>query len=137
MNQVRVLAGASGIKQAYELVLQAKKADIVCLSQNYEEVIGDYFDKTFAPSLYGKVQTREILPDNSGNREYAKTKDASLNQVKFTSRLRTETDFIVTEEAVILISYKPENAMATVIEETEMVKFMGKMFEEMWEKASK
>ncbi len=60
---VQVLPGARGIRQAYDVVLKARKADIICLSQNYEAVIGDYFEKQFAPQLYGKVTTREGLPD--------------------------------------------------------------------------
>lgn len=136
-NQIRILPGAEGIKQAYELVLKAKRADIICLSQNYEAVIGDYFDKTFAPALYGRVRTREILPDTIDNRDYAKTKQADLNQVRFTGMKLTETDFIVTDSAVVLISFDARAAAATVIEEAEMVKFMGNLYEEMWERVGK
>lgn len=136
-SQVGVLPGAGGIKQAYEEVLKAKQADIVCLSQNYELVIGEYFDKSFAPKLYGRVKTREILPDNTDNREYAKTKDSNLNQVRFTNMKLTETDFIVTADKALLISFQPESAMAIIIEDTEVVKFMGNVFEGMWQRAEK
>jgi hypothetical protein len=134
-NQVSVLAGAKGIKQAYELVLHAKQADIVCLSWNYEAVIGDFFDRIVAPKLYGQITTREILPDKAENRDEAKTKNASLNQVRFTRMPLTETDFIVTESRVVLISFRPESAKAVVIEETELVRYFTHLFAELWQRA--
>lgn len=131
-NQIRVLSGAQGIKQAYGLVLSSKKADIICLSQQYEQVLGDFFDREFAPKVYGRVKTREILPDSADNRDYAKNKDAAINQVRFTSMKPTETDVIVTEKAVILISFNPDSAKAVVIEEPELTVFFKEVFEALY-----
>lgn len=135
MGQTKVLPGSEGIRQAYEQVLRAKKADIVCLSTEYERVIGDYFEKQYAPKLYGKVKTREILPDTAENREYARNKEVAINRVRFTTMPGSETDFIVTETMAVMISFNPESAMALVIEEPEMVKFLGQVFGKLWDRA--
>jgi hypothetical protein len=98
-------------------------------------VLGDFFDREFAPRLYGKIKTREILSDTADNREYAKNKDAALNQVRFTAMKPTETDMIVTEKAVILISFSPDSAKAVVIEEEELVSFYKGLYEELYKQA--
>lgn len=134
-NQVTVLSGAVGVIQAYERVLQAKKVDIVCLSQDYEVVLGDYFERVYAPKLYGKVTTRELLPDTADNREYAKGKDARVNQVRFTPMKPTNTDFMVTESMVVVISFAPESPQAVVIQEPEVVSFFGEVFEKLYAQA--
>src|SRR3989344_9358354 len=94
MMDIRILPGAAGIKAAYEESLKADKLDIVCLSENYIRVIGDYFDKVYAPKLYGKLATREILPDTAGNRADAKKK-AALNTVRFFKNEQSESDYLL------------------------------------------
>ena len=135
-NQVTILPGAQGVKAAYERILKEKSLDIVCLAKRYEEVLGDYFDQEYAPRLYGKIKTREVLPDTKENRNYAKSKDERLNQVRYTSNKTSETDFILGSNLVVLISYNQQNPMAVVIEEPELVKAMKGMFESVWEQGS-
>ncbi len=136
-HHIRVLSGKAGILEAYEQVLQAKKIDIVCLSQAYEAILGDYFERVFAPKLYGKVTTRELLLDTADNRAYAKGKDARINQVRFTSMRATNTDFMVTESLVVIISFAPESAQAVIIQEPELVSFFGAVFENLYAQAQR
>ena len=122
MKKVKIYSGAEGIKEVYEMALQAKSIDIVCLSSAYAEVIDDYFDRDFAPRLYNsKINTREILPDSEENREYAKNKDQAKNQVRFLKNKRpSESDMMTFEDKVILVSYNKEEPFALVIADQDL-----------------
>jgi len=123
--------GAEGIKDAYRLSLQAASLDVVCLTENYEEVIGDFFDKEYAPKLYdGTRTTREILPNSPGNRAYAKKK-GEMNEARFING-QAESDMLIFENTVILISYDQESPYACVIENETLVKGMKMQFENLW-----
>jgi hypothetical protein len=132
---VQVLFGAGGIKEVYEDSLRAKTVDIVCLSDNYSAIIGDYFDKKFAPRLYGSsIRTREVLPDTEGNRKYAKTKDSGKNQVRFLSGKRTsESDLMLFNNRFAFVSYNREAPYAIVITDPELVKSLENQFDALWE----
>jgi hypothetical protein len=137
-KQIKILAGVDGIKSAYaDILSENNPIDTICLSQAYDQVIGDYFTKDVAPKLYNGVRTtREILPDNSENREYAKGKPV-INQVRFLEPHRpSETDMILSGEIAILVSFNPENPLAVVITEPELVNGYRNYFEALWERIS-
>lgn len=134
-KQVKVLPGVAGIKSAYEKSLKAKRIDTVCLSRKYAEVVGDYFDRDYAPRLFGSViETREILPDTKENREYVKAKDQSKNQVKFLKiKKPNESDMMIFGDKAVLVSYNKENPFALVIKNQELVRSFKSQFEELWQ----
>ncbi|MBI3888158.1 hypothetical protein HY310_03785 [Candidatus Microgenomates bacterium] len=133
MGNAQILFGASGIKQAYKDLLTSKNLDIVCLSSNYSAVIGTFFDQEYAPKLFGsEITTREILPDTSGNRNDAKTKDQVKNQVKFLTDAKSESDIILSEDKAVLVSYDLEAPFALVVSDKELVKSLKAQFEALW-----
>lgn len=131
-SNIRILPGATGIKLAYEESLKAEKLDIVCLSENYVSVIGDYFDKDYAPRLYGQVRTREILPDTAGNRSDAGKKDRQVNQVRFIKAMSSESDYLLYDNKAVLISYNRDQPSAYVIEDKEIVANLKIQFTALW-----
>ena len=133
---IQLLPGVSGIKQAYELSLTSKEVDIVCLSNNYEQVVGDYFTRVYSPKLYGgSIKTREILPDNFENREYAKKKDGIKNQVRFLKVSEpSESDYLIFDNQLVLISYNPDSPFALVINDKNIVGNLKNQFEILWSK---
>ncbi len=130
--KITTLPGAEGIKQAYEESLTAEKLDIVCLSENYVSVVGDFFDKEYAPKLYGQVSTREILPDTTGNRSDAGKKDQKMNQVRFIKAHPSESDYILYDNKAVLISYDRDQPGAVVIEDKDLVSNLKSQFEALW-----
>ncbi len=135
-GNVQVLFGADGIKQAYEMSLKSEKVDIVCLSSNYASIVGDYFDKDYAPRLFGsRAQTREVLPDNKGNREDAKKKDTRKNQVKFLKIFKnSESDLMLFNNQAILVSYNQKVPFAVLVEDPDLVTNLQNQFENLWER---
>ena len=132
-NTIKIMPGAEGIKEAYRLSLQAKALDIVCLTENYEAILSDFFDKEYAPKLYdGTRETREILPDSPDNRAYAQKK-GEMNEARFITG-QAESDLLLFDNTVILISYDQESPYACVIEDKTLVKGMKKQFEALWTK---
>lgn len=133
MDNVQILFGAGGIKKAYEESLKSGQLDIVCLADDYEKIIGDYFAKEYGPRLYGKVATREILPDKQENRDYAKTKDAGKNAVKFLKlSAPSQSDMMVGSDRAILVSYGQDSPLAVIITDPELVKSLKMQFEALW-----
>src|SRR3989344_3030958 len=101
--QIDTLIGSEGIKQAYHESLDNETSlDIICLASDYAEVIGDFFDKEYAPKLYNSaMQSREILPDKFDNHEYASKKDLSKNQVRFIENTPSESDIILGDRKAV------------------------------------
>jgi hypothetical protein len=132
-SKIQVYPGAEGIKAVYERSLEEKELLINCMSQGYEKVLGDYFDMEYAPRLYGKIQTQELLPDTQENRDFARGKDQKLNQVRFTHAKTSETDLIIGADWVCMISFNPDNPVAVVLEEPEMVKLIRGQYMSLWE----
>lgn len=131
---VQILFGAAGIKSAYEDSLTGKSLDIVCLTDDYARVLGDFFEKSYSPRLYGKVKTREILPDSKENREYATQKDLRTNEVRYlTNEGLGQTDMMVAENRVILVSYNKADPFAILISDPEMVKSFKVQFDALWQ----
>ena len=136
MQQVQLFFGKDGIIHAYDLCAKQKSLDILCLSENYQKVVGNYFDDVFAPQLYGKIKTREILPDTAVNRRSADTKDAARNMVRFITRVTpSESDQIIWQDRIIYISFG-ENPMAISICEPEIVNSVKTQFETLWQQLS-
>lgn len=138
-SPIQVYPGTEGIKQVYEASLKAKSVDIVCLSKSYETVIGDYFDQVYSPKLYGStIQTREILPDTFENRDYAKTKDGTKNQVHFLKIDTTsESDYLLFDGQLALISYNPSSPFALLIGDPGLVTNLQNQFTTLWQALSK
>lgn len=130
-SNVSVLFEAENIKKVYEESLRMKSLDIVCLATNYEGVIGDYFEKSFAPTLYGRIHTREIVRDSDANRKDAMTKDKSINAVKFLNG-ESETDMILSRDRAVLISFSQDSPLAIVITDSELVKGLSTQFNALW-----
>lgn len=132
---VQVLPGREGVKSAYEASLGAKQLNIVCLSSAYAGVIGDYFDRDYAPRLFGSAtKTREILPDTEANRRDSRTKDGVKNQVRFLPKSApSESDFLVFEGTAILVSYGLEHPFALVITDSDIVANLKTQFDRLWD----
>lgn len=130
---IQVLFGASDIKAIYEKALNEKRVDFICLASNYNAVLGNWFENYYAEKLYETVKTREILPDTAENRTYAEKKNLKVNQVRFTKRERSETDVICGADWVAFVSYSPNNPLAVIIEEEELVKAIKAQFNEEWD----
>ena len=139
MKNVTVLEGAEGIKKAYELTLNANALDIVCLSGSYAAVVGTYFDRDYAPRLFGgATKTRELLPDTAANRSDAKKKDGVKNQVRFMAKLmKSESDYMLFDDTAILVSYKLDDPFAIIIQNSEIVANLKSQFDLLWQCAGK
>lgn len=129
-NNIQVLPGAEGIKQAYRMSLEATSLDIMCLAEEYEQVVGDFFEAEFAPELYKKA-TREILPDSPDNKEYAQKKDEK-NEVRFING-QSESDLLISDEKVILISFNQKSPYAVMISDETLVQSFKNQYEALWE----
>ena len=90
-----------------------------------------FLDREYAPKLYdGSRTTREILPDSPDNRAYAKKK-GEMNQTRFIKG-EAESDMLVFDNTVILISYLQTSPYACVITDAELVKGIKAQFEALW-----
>ena len=134
MQKINILNSTDGVKSAYRLTLEADKLDIVCLTANYEKITGDFFEKEYALKLYGRVATREILPDTLENRQYAKSKDAAKNQVRFLALQQTvDSDCMLAGDKIILVSYRENNPYALVVEDRDLAANLQLQFNRLWE----
>jgi hypothetical protein len=133
-KSVQVLAGANGIKKAYGMTLAAKKIDIICLSENYSEVIGEYFDKVYQPKLAGSlIKTREILPSLPGNTGSGEKNGG--HDVRFVSgKSVNESDLLLTEREAILISFDPVQPGAVIVRNEAVRRGLELVFNELWAK---
>ena len=134
MNDITILEGAEGIKQAYKMTLAAKRLDIVCLSSVYASVVGDYFDRDYSPRLFGSiVKTREILPDTTANRADSAKKDGVKNQVHFIDKLGvSESDYMLFGNTAVLVSYNVKHPFAVVIRNHDIVANLATQFAALW-----
>jgi len=137
MNPVQIFFGAEGIKQVYGLSLKAKNIDIVCFSNQYDRIIGDYFDSNYSPKLYGdlRIKTREILPDTKKNRQAAERKDKQKNQVKFIKLpQKSESDYILFNNKAALISYNQKSPFVCLVTDSDLVTNLKVQFENLWKR---
>lgn len=132
MNNIQIFKGKRGICQAYEQSLKTKHLDIQCLSKNYHKVIGDYFDKVYAPKLYsGKIKIREIIKKSQENADYAKKAETVDYKIKLSGD-ELETDLMIGDKFVIFVSYDLKNLYAVQFFDSSFVKLIGKLFETRW-----
>ncbi len=136
---VQKFFGAEGIKRAYEMTLVAREMSIKCLSRNYKMIVGDYFDSDYWPRvLKSSTKTREILLNTEENRKYASDLEKGKNVVAFVEEnMLSESDFIVFDDIVLLISYNESSPFAVCIKDSETAKSMHNQFELMWKSADK
>lgn len=136
-NAISVLPGAASIQAVYERLLKGKEANFVCLSTGYEAVIGDWYDNVFEDKLFGsKVITREVVADTDGNRSYGQKKDGVKNQVRYLTD-SAESDLILGDDFLAIISFDPQNPYAVVIEDSSIVSSAKVWFEAIWASAAR
>lgn len=135
-NAISVLPGATSIQGVYERLLKGSKADFVCLSTGYEAVIGDWYDNIFAPAMFkAAIMTREVIADTTGNRAYG-AKKAPKNQVRYLSEA-AESDLVLGEGFMAIISFNPGNPYAVVIKDPAIVASARVWFDAIWASAAR
>jgi hypothetical protein len=131
-NAISVMPGAVSIQAVYERLLKGGRADFICLSTGYEAVIGDWYDKTFAPQLFAsQVKTREVVAETKENRKYGKAKDGVKNQVRYMAD-SAESDLILGDDFMAIVSFNPEGPYVVVIEDKAIVTSARVWFEAIW-----
>lgn len=136
-NAISVMPGANSIQSVYERVLQSQRADFICLSTGYEAVIGEWYDKVCEPKLFSsQVKTREVVADTAGNRAYGKKKDGVKNQVRYLSD-SAESDLVLGDDFMAIISFNPSNPYAVVIEDPAIVSSAKVWFNAIWASAAR
>ena len=130
----QIFFGAEAIKTVYNQTLNTRALDVVCLSQNYAQIIGSFFDKEYAPKLFSsRIVTREILPDIKENRDYAKNKNQAKNAVRFIRVITpSESDYMLYGDSAALISYNPDSPFAVLITDRDIVANLRNQFEALW-----
>ena len=136
-NSIAVMPGVQSIQSVYERLLKGKTADFICLSTGYEAVIGDWYDKVFEPKLFGsQIKTREVVADTEGNRAYGKKKDGVKNQARYLVD-SAESDLILGDGFMAIVSFNPANPYAVVIEDPTIVQSAHVWFEAIWASAAR
>lgn len=136
-NAISVLPGSLSIQSVYERLLKGKAADFVCLSTGYEAVIGDWYDNVFEEKLFSsQVKTREVVADTTGNRAYGKKKDGVKNQARYLSD-SAESDLILGDGFMAIVSFNPENPYAVVVEDPAIVQSVRVWFDAIWASAAR
>jgi hypothetical protein len=135
---VTVLARADGIKTAYRKLLEYKSLDIICLSQQYDAVLGGFFTGEYAPILYGPgIKTREILPNTPENQSAIQKYDTQHQVKVMTLEKGSESDLVITSECAALISFDRKNSFAILIQDQNLISNFQAQFNLLWEKLSK
>jgi hypothetical protein len=134
IQNIDILPGAAGIKAAYEKSLMSDNIDIICLSRFYTTVIGDYFDRVYAPKLYSqRIVTREVVLDTVENRRDATGKDPILHTVRYMQELfPSESDFLVFDDTIAVISYNPDSPQAVLFHDPAIVSHFRNQFTAIW-----
>ncbi|MFH1244531.1 MAG: hypothetical protein V1487_03100 [bacterium] len=134
---IQLLPGADNIKSVYQRVLKSKTADFICLSTGYEAVIGEWYEAEFEPQLFeSKVQTREVVADTTGNRSYGAKKDGVKNQARYLKDV-AESDLILGDDFVAIVSFNPASPYAVVIEDPTIITSAKVWFEAIWASAAR
>ncbi len=131
-NAIALMPGVQNIQSVYERILKGERADFICLSTGYEAVIGEWYDKVFEPELYsGQIKTREVVADNPNNRAFGEKKDGVKNLVRYLSD-SAESDLVIGDEFMAIISFNPVNPYAVVIEDQAIIRSARVWFEAAW-----
>ncbi len=134
---IQLLPGADNIKSVYQRVLKSKTADFICLSTGYEAVIGEWYDQEFEPKLFGSdIKTREVVADTAGNRSYGAKKDGVKNQARYLKDA-AESDLVLGDGFMAIVSFNPANPYAIVIEDPAIVSSAKVWFEAIWASAAR
>lgn len=132
-----VLPGRKSIQSIYSRILNSKQADFICLSTGYEAVIGEWYEKVFEPKLFaGMIKTREVVADNADNRAYGKKKDGAKNQARYLSSA-AESDLILADDFMAIVSFNPESPYAVVIEDQVIISSARVWFDAIWASAAR
>ena len=135
INAVTLLPGADNIKSVYTRLMKGKRADFVCLSTGYNQVLGSWYDKEFEPRMLSGLTTREVVADTKNNRDYA-TKKGSKNQTRFITGA-AESDLILGDDFAAIVSFNPDKPYAVVIEDETIVTSARTWFEAIWQSAAR
>ncbi len=136
-NAISVLPGSTSIQPVYKRLLQGKVADFVCLSTGYTAVIGEWYDNEFEPKLFAsQIKTREVVADTTGNRAYGKKKDGIKNQARYLTD-SAESDLVIGDDFMAIISFNPANPYAVLIEDPSIVQSAKVWFEAIWASAAR
>lgn len=136
-NAISIMPGASSLKVVYERLLNNTKADFICLSTGYETILGDWYDKVFAPQLFSsQVKTREVVAETKDNRTYGQTKNGAKNQVRFLSD-SVESDLVLGDDFLAILSFNPSNPYAVMVEDPAIVTSARVWFEAVWASAAR
>lgn len=134
---IMVLPGSKSIQSIYSRILNSKQADFICLSTGYEAVIGDWYDQVFEPKLFaGTAKTREVVADNAGNRAYGAKNDGVKNQARYLSSA-AESDLILADDFMAIVSFNPESPYAVVIEDQVIITSTRVWFDAIWAAAAR
>lgn len=134
---IQLLSGVDNIKSIYKRLLHSNNVNFICLSSNYESVLGAWYDDTFAPELFASpVKTREIVLDMTDNRVYGSQKDGVKNQVRYLQG-HTETDLIISDNFVAIVSFNPLNPYVLVLDDLEIVSSAQTWFKAIWDGAAR
>ncbi len=124
----KVLSGIDGIKAAYQQALNEAKLDVICLSTEYQRVLGSYFEDMVEPKLHGgQLTLREILPRNSTS---VVEKDEMRRFLSATQP--SESDLLIGEKLVVIISFNPHSPSAVVLEDEELINGFQTYFDNLW-----
>jgi len=136
--KVYLLEGAEGIKQAYEMTLQAEEVLVQCLTDDYgdvgEEFFNDYFDKFF---LKSKVKSKEILRDDEDDEYLQKYGSGKNLQLRVPVDGEIATDFMVFDNKVVFVSFEKGSSYALLVDDPKVASCMRNMFNLAWESASR
>lgn len=137
MNNVRVLTGSSGIKDGYEEMMILDKLDVVFLSENYADVIGDFFDTVVYPSLKRKA-VREVVPYSSKNKDYQKKMSQENYPIGLLKDYKaSESDLLIGEAKACVISFNSASPFALIIEDSELISLLKTLFLAVWTRSDK
>lgn len=136
-NPINVATGALAIQSVYKRLLKGQKADFVCLSTNYESIIGEWYDNEFEDKLFGSaIKTREVVADTAGNRSYGQKKDGVKNQARYLSSA-AETDLIIGDDFMAIVCFDAKSPYALVIEDRSVIDSARVWFDAIWASAAR
>jgi HTH-type transcriptional regulator, sugar sensing transcriptional regulator len=138
--KVHFLEGKDGIKQAYEMSLEAKTEVLVqCYTADYADVVSEeFFDEYFKKFFGSELKSRELITIN--DEPYAKKWSSKKNLqllVDFTKiESSIETDLMLFDEKAVFVSFNKENPYALVIEDKSIFAAMKSLYELSWKQAA-
>ena len=133
-NTIQVLSGVENIKSTYNRLLSGSKADFICLSTGYEQVLGNWYDLEFAPKL-ASLRTREVIADTAENRGSGVSKKTN-NETRYLAD-SAESDLVLGEDFAAIVSFNKDNPSVVLIEDKSIVESAQVWFNTIWLAASR